>query len=253
MQTFGNKIVSATIFSASLSQYALTCLGFTSHQGVNPFRDKMLPPLIRIRNGYRDQLPHGLASLSEDPLYHDTVLVCQDGIVGASRFILALALPMLKRPLRGREEEEVVILMPNFVTHEVKHAMGMVFMASGITYEKEEAKNHPEEHKSDFVDNESNIEHRVVKTKDEDFLHIKHEVDSDHGQDVEYTDDGWEVHDDGHETSHNSKKVERRAKTFKYEHDSEDDAGNFDEDWEKSDDWLDTLHTEIATAPSSES
>ena len=200
----------------------------------------MAATMIRIRNGYRDQLPQYLADLSNDPRYQDTMLVCQDGIIRASRFVLAIAVPMLKRPLRGREEEEVVILMPNFATHEVKHAMGMVFMASGITYEKQEVKNHPEEHKSNFIDNESNIESRVLKTKDEDFLHIKNEVDSDHGQDVEYTDDGWENYNDGPETSHNSKKVERRAKTFKYEHNSEDDGGNFDDDWDDSNDWADS-------------
>ena len=122
----------------------------------------MAATMIRIRNGYRDELPQHLTSLSNDPRYQDTVLVCQDGILRASRFVLALAVPMLKRPLRGREEEEIVILMPNFATREVKHAMGMVFMASGITYEKQEAKNHPEEHKSNFVDNESNLENRVV-------------------------------------------------------------------------------------------
>ena len=196
----------------------------------------MAAALIRIRNGYRDQVPQYLAALSNDPRYQDTVLVCQDGIVRASRFVLALAVPMLKRPLKGREEEEVVILMPNFATHEVKHAMGMVFMASGITYEKQDVKNHPEEHKSSILESESNIENRVVKAKDEDFHDIKYEVDSDHGQNVEYTDDGWEIYNNGIET----KKVERRTKAFKYENDSEDDGDNIDDDWEQSDDWSDT-------------
>ena len=195
----------------------------------------MLPPLIRIRNGYRDQLPQGLASLSEDPRYHDTVLVCQDGIVRASRFILALALPMLKRPLRGREEEEVVILMPNFATHEVKHAMGMVFMASGVTYENKEIKAHPKEHVNNITHYESKKEEEDFKAKEEEYLQVKHEVGSEEDMYMDDQDDSWDFDD---ERPENVKKVRRSSKKknrVKYEIYSEDELDflcDIDDEWE---------------------
>merc|ERR1719449_494791 len=95
---------------------------------------------IRICNSYRDQLPEGLTSLSEDPRYQDTVVFCQDGIVRASRFILALSLPFLRRPLRDRDEEEVVIVMPNYACREIREAMAKLIQASGMTYKKTEVK-----------------------------------------------------------------------------------------------------------------
>ena len=196
----------------------------------------MLPPLIRIRNGYRDQLPHGLASLSEDPRYHDTVLICQDGILGASRFILALALPMLKRPLRGREEEEVVILMPSFATHEVKHAMGLVFLASGITYENREIKAHPEEPVNNSTQYESKKEEEDFKAKEEEYLQVKHEVGSEEDMFMDDQDDSWDFDD---ERPENVKKVRRSPKKknkVKYEIYSEDELDflcDLDDEWER--------------------
>ena len=96
--------------------------------------------MIRICNGYRNQLPDDLSALSEDPRYQDTLVFCQDGVVRASRFILALALPILRRLLKDREEEEVVIFMKNFVGNEIREAMAKVFKASGVTYKKTEVK-----------------------------------------------------------------------------------------------------------------
>ena len=195
--------------------------------------------MIRIRNGCRDQLPQYLASLSDDPHYQDTVLVCQDGIIRASRFVLALAIPTLRRPMRGREEEEMVILMPNFTSHEVHHAMGLVFVASGLTYQKQDVKNQLRE---PIGKNEFKIEKQVFNVKDEDFLHIKNEVDSDQDEDVEcMAEDGRDAIA-YNETSHNLEKVERRSKTLKYEPGSEDEGESYDNNWEYSSDWAESSY-----------
>lgn len=203
---------------------------------MNPFR-KMFPPLIRIRNGYRDQLPQGLASLSEDPRYQDTVLVCQDGIVRASRFILAISLPMLKRPLRGRDEEEVVILMPNFATQEVEHAMAMVFMASGVTNEKSEIKAQSGEGPMKSITQcDSKKEEEDFKAKEEEYLQVKHEVGS---EDDMYLDDQNDSCDIDDERSDNVKKVRRSQKKknkVKYEVYSEDELdllSDTEDEWER--------------------
>ena len=70
-----------------------------------------LATMIRLRNGCRDQLPECLASLSEHPCYQDTVVICQDGVLRASRFILTLCLPFLRRPLRDRVDEDEVVIV----------------------------------------------------------------------------------------------------------------------------------------------
>ena len=208
----------------------------------------MASTMIRIRNGYRDQLPEDLTALAEDPRYQDTVLVCQDGIVRASRFVLVLAVPMLKRPLRGRDEEEVVILMPNFATYEVKQAMGMVFMASGMTYEKKDVKNNLEEQKSLF--SESKTESKIFNMKDEEMLPIKNEVDSDHDPDVECVDsdnepgklnqdynwEGWEIPDK------ELKSIKQQQNHWYADTNHQDDYQDDDEDYEEEeeeddDDW----------------
>ena len=149
--------------------------------------------MIRLRNGDRHRFPDCLASLSEDSRYQDTVLVCQDGEVRASRFILTLCLPFLRRPLRDREEDEVVIVMPNFKCNLIKDAMFKVFRASETIYEGRD-------NKSNFIGLENNLpslysqkEESDIKRKDEDFLQIKHEVDSENDQNMEEQE--WEPHE----------------------------------------------------------
>ena len=103
----------------------------------------------------------------------------------------------------------MVILMPNFTSHEVHHAMGLVFVASGLTYQKQDVKNQLRE---PIGKNEFKIEKQVFNVKDEDFLHIKIEVDSDEYEDVEcMTEDGRDAIA-YNETSHNSEEVEMRSK-----------------------------------------
>jgi len=203
--------------------------------------------MIRICNGYRDQLPQGLASLSEDPRYQDTVVFCQDGIVRASRFILSLSLPFLKRPLRDRDEEEVVIVMPNFASSEVREAMVKVFQASGVTYKKTEVKAGQSE--GGFVKPGSKKEEDDFKTKDEEFLQIKHEVDSENEQDKLNQDHGW----DGWEIPDHEMKTTNRYQSTSKEMDinGEDDYQDQNEDREEDDDeWkMDTSKPKTTKSP----
>ena len=187
--------------------------------------------MIRLRNGCRDQLPECLASLSEHPCYQDTVLICQDGIVRASRFILTLCLPFLRRPLRDRvDEDEVVIVMPSFTSKLVKDAMLKVFHASGIIDEKSETKSHFEHFEGNLTKLGSTKEESELKTKKEDFLQIKHEMDSDDDQNIGDLGDQWEVKDVGPVT----KLKETSGITSRFceqEEDNYDD--NYDEDYDE--------------------
>ena len=198
---------------------------------------QMAGSMIRIRNGYRDQLPQNLVSLSEDSRYQDTMLVCQDGILRSSRFVLALSLPQLRRPLRGREEEEeLVIVMPSFQINAIKDAMIKVFEATGITYHKSEVKAQP------FFDGEVTIAKSASKkevdfeTKGEEVLQIKNEVDSEIYLDPHGC-EGWQILNNTHHKSNleaeNFSKNKDVTSEDEYQGKNNDyDDYNEDEDWE---------------------
>ena len=192
--------------------------------------------MIRICNGYRNQLPDDLSALSEDPRYQDTLVFCQDGVVRASRFILALALPILRRPLKDREEEEVVIFMKNFVGNEIREAMAKVFKASGVTYKKTEVKAGQNEGTAAKLG--SKKEEEDFKTKDEEFLQIKHEVDSDNEPgklDQDYGWDGWEI------PENELKSIKQQQSNWyadtNHQDDYHDNEEDFEEEEEEEDDW----------------
>ena len=196
----------------------------------------MAGAMIRIHNGYRDQLPQYLASLSEDSRYQDTILVCQDGILRSPRFLLALSLPQLRRPLRGREEdEELVIVMPNFQTNEIKEALLKVFEATGVTCPKSEVKAQSVDSKGAFVKTASKKEHNDIETKDEEVLQIKNEVDSEIDPDP-YGWEGWEIPNNRHQTTsqsqNTSKNIDISSEDDNHGHDDDDDDYDEDDDWE---------------------
>ena len=187
--------------------------------------------MIRLRNGYRDELPGCLASLSEDPRYQDTVLVCQDGVVRASRFILTLCLPFLRRPLRDRDEEEVVIVMPSFASQLVKDAMLKLFHASEMIMDKKsEIKSH-EHLEGNLTKLGAKKEESEFKTKEEDFLQIKHEVDSDDDQNDQ--EDHWGEAAEGEVGP--KKKLKETSGIMSVLGGEEDDNydQNYDEDYEE--------------------
>ena len=203
----------------------------------------MATMMIRICNGYRNQLPQGLASLAEDPQYQDTVVFCQDGIVRASRFILALSLPFLRRPLKDRDEEEVVIVMPKFRTSEIRNAMVKVFQASGAVFKKTEVKTSQGDGWSAMLG--SKKEEDDFKTKDEEFLKIKHEVDSENEHEKYEEDQGW---DDGWEIpDYELKNINNYQSTSQERGDHEDD----DQDcYEEDDEWkMNTSKPKTAKSP----
>ena len=183
--------------------------------------------MIRLRNGYRDQLPECLASLSEDPSYQDTVLVCQDGVVRASRFILTLCLPFLRRPLKDRQEDEVVVVMPNFTSKLVKEAMLKIFHASGKIDEKSKIESQFENFEGNLTKIRPTEEEHDLKTKDEDFLQIKHEVDSD--EDLE---DQWEPEENGFRPARKSKEESTIMRMISGDEDDNYDE-NYDEDYDE--------------------
>lgn len=60
-----------------------------------------------------------VAVLAQSPIYQDVVMVCQDSRISGSRLLLALAYPLLTEILKGRDEDELVLLLPDFLTQEV--------------------------------------------------------------------------------------------------------------------------------------
>ena len=188
--------------------------------------------LIRLRNGDRDHLPECLASLSEDSRYQDTVLICQDGEVRASRFILTLCLPFLKKLLSDRERDEVVVLMPEVASSPIKDALLKLFQASGKTFEKNDVKSHLNSLENNLSSMGSKMEESDFKTKDENFLQIKHEVDSDDNQDMENQKDQWECEESEFQPMRKSKPVSRITNKISRE-DGEDFDESSEEDYEE--------------------
>ena len=70
-----------------------------------------------------------LSALASDPSFQDTVVVCQDRQVSASRVVLALAFPtFLARVLGGREDKEMVVFIPDMLAEDVTARVAALFM-----------------------------------------------------------------------------------------------------------------------------
>ena len=63
---------------------------------------------------------NSLTSLCQEPVLHDVILVCGDGTIQSSRALLALAFPPLMKVLKNREEEVLVLIMPDFTQVEIE-------------------------------------------------------------------------------------------------------------------------------------
>jgi hypothetical protein len=61
-----------------------------------------------------------LICMTDTKLFDDARLFCYDGEDTAPRVLLALAYPSLYSVLRGRDEEEITLLMPQFRRQEVQ-------------------------------------------------------------------------------------------------------------------------------------
>ena len=69
-----------------------------------------------------------LSALASDPNFQDTVVVCQDRQVSASRLVLALAFPtLMARVLGEREDREMVIFIPDMLAQEVTVRLAALF------------------------------------------------------------------------------------------------------------------------------
>ena len=60
------------------------------------------------------------ASLCNDTVLHDVTLACNDGQMQSSRALLALAYSPLMEVLKNREEETLVLIMPDFSQAEIR-------------------------------------------------------------------------------------------------------------------------------------
>ena len=67
-----------------------------------------------IRNNDMAQVLNSFSNFCQDPVLHDVTLVCSDGKMQSSRAVLALAYSPWERMLKNREEDVVVIIMPDF-------------------------------------------------------------------------------------------------------------------------------------------
>ena len=76
--------------------------------------DARLTPRLKL-------LTEELIMLTTSEMFDDTVLQCVDGTVSFPRAIVALAYPSFYSVLRGREEDAVTLILPQFRQAEVEY------------------------------------------------------------------------------------------------------------------------------------
>ena len=117
--------------------------------------------------------------------------------------------------------------MPNFTSKLVKEAMLKIFHASGKVDEKSKIESQFENFEGNMTKIRSTKEEPDFKTKDEDFLQIKHEVDSD-----EDPEEQWEPEENGFRPARKSKEESTIMRMISGDEDDNYDE-NYDEDYEE--------------------
>ena len=90
--------------------------------------DLVTPYKIKFLKMGQSDINKVLSALASDPSFQDTVVVCQDGQVSASRVVLALAFPtFMARVLGGREDKVLVVFTPDMLAQEVTARVAALF------------------------------------------------------------------------------------------------------------------------------
>ena len=76
-----------------------------------------------IKNNDLAPVLNSLTRLCQETVLHDVTLACGDGKMETSRALLALAFPPLEEVLRTREEEVLLLIMPDFIQTEIRQLL----------------------------------------------------------------------------------------------------------------------------------
>ena len=76
-----------------------------------------------IKNNDLAPVLNSFTSLCQETVLHDVTLACGDGKMETSRALLALAFPPLEEVLKTREEDVLLLIMPDFIQTEIKQLL----------------------------------------------------------------------------------------------------------------------------------
>ena len=86
-----------------------------------------------IKNTDLAPVLNSFPQLFEDTVLHDVTLACGDGKMKSSRALVALAFPLLEEVLKNREEEVLVLVMPEFSQAEIRQLLEALLMQNQVT------------------------------------------------------------------------------------------------------------------------
>ena len=98
-----------------------------------------------IRNNDMVPLLNSFSSLCQERVLHDVTLACSDGKMKCSRAVLALAYSPLEEMLKNREEEVLVLIMPDFSQVEIKQVLETMLLGNTVSTNVEANKDYSEE------------------------------------------------------------------------------------------------------------
>ena len=88
-----------------------------------------------IKNTNLAPVLNSFTQLFEETVLHDVTLACGDGNIQNSRALLALAFPLLEKVLQNREDEFLVLVMPDFSQAEIRYHLEALLMQNLATNE----------------------------------------------------------------------------------------------------------------------
>ena len=98
-----------------------------------------------IRNNDMAPLLNSFSSLCQERVLHDVTLACSDGKMQSSRAVLALAYSPLEEVLKNREEDILVLIMPDFSQVEIRQLLETMLLGNTVSTNVEANKDYSQE------------------------------------------------------------------------------------------------------------
>ena len=98
-----------------------------------------------IRNNDMAPLLNSFSNLCQETVLHDVTLACSDGNMKSSRAVLALAYSPLEEVLKNREEEVLVLIMPDFSQADIRQLLETMLLRNMISTNVDANKDYVEE------------------------------------------------------------------------------------------------------------
>ena len=113
------------------------------------------------------------ASLCNETMFHDVTLACSDGKIQCSRVLLALAYSPLAEVLKNREEETLVLIMPDFGHAEIGKLLKTLVENNLMSIDKDE---NTYDSKKGLIDGEEKLKYIDKEVKKENPVGLEEKI-----------------------------------------------------------------------------